>query len=60
MPNQIQAGTMMVHQSAILQSLKIENEPYFQNWRSLGVSRAQVSIEKFALLDGVCFLWLVS
>jgi hypothetical protein len=37
MPNQIQAGTMMVHQSAILQSLKLESEPYFENWRSLGV-----------------------
>src|SRR5271167_1022152 len=37
MPNQIQAGTMMVHQSAILQPLKVESEPYFQNWRSLGV-----------------------
>ncbi len=37
MPNQIQAGTMLVHQSAILQSLNVESEPYFQNWRSLDV-----------------------
>jgi hypothetical protein len=37
MLNQIQVGTMLVHQSAILRSLKVESEPYFENWRSLGV-----------------------
>ena len=36
MPYQIQAGTMMVYQSANLQSLAVESEPYFRNWRSLG------------------------
>lgn len=28
---------MMVQQSAIPQSLKVESEPYFENWHSLGV-----------------------
>jgi len=37
MSNQIQTGTMMVQQSAILQALGIDSEPYAGNWRSLGV-----------------------
>ncbi len=37
MPKQIQAGTMMVRQSASMRSLGIESEPYFGGWRSLGV-----------------------
>ena len=37
MTNQIQAGTMMVQHSMILQSLGVESEPYCKNWRSLGV-----------------------
>ena len=37
MPNHIQAGTMMVQQSATLQSLGIESEVFSDNWRSLGV-----------------------
>ena len=37
MPNQIQAGTMMVYQSAKLHSLTVESEPYFRNWSSMGV-----------------------
>jgi hypothetical protein len=36
MPNQIQAGTMMVQQSTIPRSLGVESELYCQNWRSLG------------------------
>ena len=36
MPDQVQAGTMMVYQSANLQSLAVESDPYFSNWRSLG------------------------
>lgn len=40
MPNQIQAGTMMVQQSAILQSLEVDSESYCQNWRSLGVTES--------------------
>ncbi len=36
MPNQIQAGTMMIHLTANLQSLVVESEPYFRKWRSLG------------------------
>ena len=40
MPNQIQAGTMMVYQSANLQSLAVESEPYFRNWRSLGIAES--------------------
>jgi hypothetical protein len=40
MPNQIQAGTMMVQQSAILQSLEVDSEPYCRNWRSLGVTES--------------------
>jgi hypothetical protein len=36
MPNQIQAGTMIVHQSAAVRSLNIESEPYFRKWSSLG------------------------
>jgi len=36
MPNQIQAGTMLLHQSAALRSLNVESEPYFQQWSSLG------------------------
>jgi len=36
MPNQIQAGTMIVHQSAAVRSLNIESEPYFHQWSSLG------------------------
>ena len=34
---QIQAGTMMVQQSASMRSLGIESEPYSGSWRSLGV-----------------------
>jgi len=37
MSNQIQAGTMMVQQSASMRSLGIEGEPYSGSWRSLGV-----------------------
>jgi len=40
MPNQIQAGTMMVQQSAILQSLEVDSEPYCRNWRSSGVTES--------------------
>ena len=36
MTHQIQCGAMMVYQSANLQSLTGEIEPYFKNWRSLG------------------------
>ena len=36
MPNQIQAGTMIVHQSAAVRLLNIESEPYFHQWSSLG------------------------
>ena len=36
MPNQVQAGTMIVRQSMILQLLGLESEPYYNNWRSLG------------------------
>ena len=37
MPNTIQAGTMLVKQSTLLQSLGVESEPYCRNWRSLGI-----------------------
>jgi len=37
MPNQIQAGTIMVQQLASLQPLGIESESYAGSWRSLGV-----------------------
>jgi hypothetical protein len=37
MPNQIQAGTMMVQQSASMRPLGIESEPYSGSWRSLGI-----------------------
>lgn len=37
MPNQIQAGTMILHQSAMLDTLDVESEPYLRNWRSLGI-----------------------
>ena len=39
MPNEIQAGTMMFHHSTLLESLKLEvdSEPYYRNWRSLGI-----------------------
>ncbi len=37
MPNEIQAGTMMVQQSASMRSLGIKSEPYSGSWRSLGV-----------------------
>ena len=36
MTHQIQCGAMMVYQSANLQSLAVESEPYCRNWRSLG------------------------
>ncbi len=36
MRNQIQAGTMILHQSADIDTLDVESEPYCQNWRSLG------------------------
>ncbi len=36
MPNQIQAGTIMVRQSASMRPLGIESEPYSGSWRSLG------------------------
>ncbi len=37
MPNQIQPGTMILHQSAMFDTLDVESEPYFRNWRSLGI-----------------------
>ena len=37
MPNTIQAGTILVKQSKLLQSLGVESEPYCRNWRSLGI-----------------------
>ena len=37
MANQIQAGTIMVHHSAILESLELQSEAYCRNWRSLGI-----------------------
>jgi hypothetical protein len=40
MPYQIQAGTMMVYQSANLESLAVESDPYFRNWRSLGAAES--------------------
>jgi hypothetical protein len=36
MPNQIEAGTMMIQQSVSVHSLGIESEPYSGGWRSLG------------------------
>src|SRR5271165_5673988 len=36
MANQIQSGTMLLHQSAKLESLELATESYCQNWRSLG------------------------
>jgi hypothetical protein len=36
MANRIQAGTMMVHHFAVLESRELESEPYSQNWRSMG------------------------
>jgi hypothetical protein len=37
MPNQIQAGTMILHQSAIGETLDIVSESYCRDWRSLGI-----------------------
>jgi hypothetical protein len=37
MPNTIQAGTILVKQSTLLQSLGVESEIYSENWRSLGI-----------------------
>ena len=37
MSNQVQAGTMMVQQSASIRSLGIKSEPYSGSWRSLGI-----------------------
>ena len=40
MPNQIQAGTMMVYQSANLQPFALESKPYVRNWGSLGTAES--------------------
>ncbi len=40
MPSQIQAGTMMVYQSANLPSFASEGKPYFRNWSSLGTAES--------------------
>ncbi len=40
MPNQIQAGTMMIQQSASMRPLGIESEAYSGSWRSLGISES--------------------
>ncbi len=37
MPNTIQAGTILVKQSTLLQSLGVESEIYSENWCSLGI-----------------------
>ena len=37
MPNQIQPGTMILHQSLMFDTLDVESEPYIRNWRSLGI-----------------------
>ena len=46
MSNEIQAGTMMVQQSASMRSLGIESEPYSGRWRSLGVLESSGSDRK--------------
>jgi len=40
MPNEIQAGTIMVQPSESLRSLGIESEPYCESWQSLGISES--------------------
>ena len=40
MPSQIQAGTMMVYQSANLLPFALESKPYFRNWGSLGTAES--------------------
>lgn len=37
MANQIQAGTMILHQSVMFDALDVESQPYIRNWRSLGI-----------------------
>src|SRR5271165_1979387 len=46
MPNQIQTGTMIVHQSAAVRSLNVESEPYFHQWSSLGPLESSVLDQK--------------
>jgi hypothetical protein len=40
MSNSIQAGTMLIQPSALLQSLGVESEPYCKNWNSLGTAES--------------------
>ncbi len=40
MPHQIQAGTMMIYDSANLETLAVESDPFFLNWRSLGTAES--------------------
>ena len=40
MPNKIQSGTMLVQQSALLQSLGAKGEPYSDQWCSLGTQES--------------------
>jgi hypothetical protein len=40
MPNKIQAGTMLVQQSALLQSLGTKGETYSDRWCSLGTQES--------------------
>jgi hypothetical protein len=40
MPDQIQTGTMIVHQSANMQPFALESTPYFRKWSSLGTDES--------------------
>ena len=58
MPYQIQAGTMIVFQSANLQPLALNSEPYFRNWRSLGIAES-LGLDRLVRAKGLNFFFLV-
>jgi len=59
MPNQVQAGTMMIQQSASMRSLEVDSEPYWGNWRSLGVTES-LGLDRKVRTAGGSLFFMVS
>ncbi len=47
---------MMVYQSANLQSLAVESDPYFSNWRSFGIAESSGLESRVRAIGSLFFL----
>ena len=60
MPNTIQAGTILLKQSTLLQSLGVESEIYSENLCSLGIIESSGRDRKVRAAGWNLFLWLAN